>query len=135
MYQSLTVVGRLGRDPEMKFLPNGDPVCTFSIATDRAYTDRNGQKQKETTWFRVTVFGKQAEVANQYLTKGKLVLVEGRLVVDAATGGPRVFTGKDGVAKAAFDVTASTVRFLSASDEGAKADAPTPAAGGSDIPF
>lgn len=135
MYQSLTVIGRLGRDPEMKYLASGEAVAEFSIATDRAYNDRNGQKQKETTWFRVSVFGRQAETCNQYLSKGKMVLVEGRLGVDAATGGPRAYLGKDGKPKAAFDVTASTVRFLSASDEGAKADAPTPAAGGSDIPF
>lgn len=144
MYQSLTVVGRLGRDPEMKFLPSGDPVCTFSIATDRAYTDRNGQKQKETTWFRVTVFSKQAETANQYLTKGKLVLVEGRLAVDPATGGPRVFTGKDGTAKAALEVVANNVRFLSPADEQGAAPAAaapkarpgaTPARSDDDVPF
>lgn len=117
MYQSLTVVGRLGRDPEMKFMPDGSPVTSFSIATDRAFTDRNGQKQKETTWFRVSVFGKQAETANQFLTKGRMVLVEGRLAVDPATGGPRVFTGKDGTAKAALEVVANTVRFLSPADE------------------
>lgn len=144
MYQSLTVVGRLGRDPEMKFLPSGDPVCAFSIATDRAYTDRSGQKQKETTWFRVTVFGKQAETANQFLSKGKLVLVEGRLVVDAATGGPRVFTGKDGVAKAALEIAANNVRFLSPADEQSTAPAAAapkarpgaaPARSDDDVPF
>ena len=82
MYQKLMVVGRLGRDPEMRYMPNGDPVTSFSIATDRAWNDKNGAKQKETTWFRCSVFGKRAEVANQYLSKGKMVLVTGRLRVD-----------------------------------------------------
>lgn len=76
MYQSITVIGRLGRDPEMRYLPNGDPVTSFSIATDRAYKGKDGQLVKETTWFRVSVFGKSAESTNQFLSKGKLVLVE-----------------------------------------------------------
>ena len=87
MYQSITIIGRLGRDPEMRYLPNGDPVTSFSVATDRGWTDKNGQKQKETTWFRVSVFGKQAENTNTYLSKGKMVLVEGRLSVDTKQGG------------------------------------------------
>ena len=88
MYQSTTIIGHLGRDPEMRYMPNGDPVTSFSVATSRQWNDRNGQKVKETTWFRVSVFGKQAETVNQYLHKGSLVLVEGRLRVDPKTGGP-----------------------------------------------
>jgi len=126
MYQSITVIGRLGRDPEMKYMPSGDPVTSFSIATDRAWNDKGGQKQKETTWFRVSVFGKQAEIANQFLSKGKMVLVEGRLQVDPKSGGPRVYTKQDGSTGANFDIVANTVRFLSPRDEGG------PAADGSD---
>ena len=118
MYQSITVIGRLGRDPEMKYMPSGDPVTSFSIATDRAWNDKGGQKQKETTWFRVSVFGKQAEIANQYLSKGKMVLIEGRLQTDAKSGGPRVYTKQDGTTGANFDIVANTVRFLSPKDEG-----------------
>lgn len=128
MYQSITITGRLGRDPELKYLPSGDAVCTFSVATDRTFNDKQGNRQKETTWFRVTVFGKQAETANKYLAKGRSVLVEGRLGIDPATGGPRVFTGKDGVAKSAFEVVANVMRFiekLPANQE----------EGGDDIPF
>lgn len=119
MYQSLTVVGRLGRDPEMKFMPDGSPVTSFSIATDRAFTDRNGQKQKETTWFRVSVFGRQAETCNQFLTKGRVVLVEGRLSVDGKTGGPRVYAKQDGTMAASFEILANDVRFLSSQEDGA----------------
>lgn len=141
MYQSITVIGRLGRDPEMRYLPNGDPVTSFSMATDRQYNDRNGQKVKETTWFRVSVFGKNAEIANQYLSKGKMVLVEGRLRPDPKSGGPATFTKQDGTVGASFEIVANTVRFLSPRDEGGQggeagaggeADA---GSGGEDIPF
>lgn len=139
MYQSITVIGRLGRDPEMKYMPNGDPVTSFSIATDRQYNDRNGAKVKETTWFRVSVFGKQAEIANQYLSKGKLVLIEGRLRPDK-NGGPATFTKQDGTVGASFEVVANTVRFLSPREEGAQAgggdaDGGGGAPAGDDIPF
>lgn len=122
MYQSITVVGRLGRDPELKFMPNGQQVTSFSIATDRSYTGGDGQRQKETTWFRVSVFGKQAETCNQFLTKGRVVLVEGRLSVDAKTGGPRVYAKQDGAMAASFEILANDVRFLSSPDDGAKQD-------------
>jgi single-strand DNA-binding protein len=132
MYQSITVIGRLGRDPEMRYLPNGDPVTSFSIATDRAYNDRNGQKVKETTWFRVSVFGKQAENANQYLSKGKMVLVEGRLKPDPKSGGPQIFTKQDGSSGSSFEIVAQTVRFLSSKEEGAGAGDGGGGGGGND---
>ena len=88
MYQHITIVGRLGRDPEMRYTPSGQAVTSFNVATDRQYTDANGQKVKETTWFRVSVWGKQAETTNQYLKKGSMVLVDGRLTPDPKTGGP-----------------------------------------------
>jgi single-strand DNA-binding protein len=129
MYQSITIVGRLGRDPEMRYLPNGDPVTSFSIATDRVYNDKNSGKQKETSWFRISVFGKQAEVVNQFASKGKMVLVEGRLQVDAKTGGPRVYSRQDGTSASSFEVVANTVRFLSPRDEGQGGEG-APAGGG-----
>lgn len=119
MYQSITVIGRLGRDPEMRYLPTGDAVTGFSMATDRQYNGKDGQKVKETTWFRVSVFGKQAEIANQYLSKGKMVLVEGRLRPDPKTGGPATFTKQDGTVGTSFEIVANTVRFLSPKDEAA----------------
>ena len=73
------LVGNLGRDPEVKYLPSGDAVCDFSIAVNRTYKDRQGETQKETTWVRITAFGKQAEFCSNFLKKGKAVYVEGRL--------------------------------------------------------
>ncbi len=118
MYQKLVIVGRLGRDPEMRFTPTGQAVTSFSVATDRQYTDQSGKPVKETVWFKVTAWGKLAETCNTYLQKGKLVLIEGRLTVDAKTGGPRVWTGQDGQARASYEVTAQTVKFLSQRSEG-----------------
>lgn len=132
MYQKVTVVGRLGAAPEMRYLPSGDPVTGFSLATDRAWSDKNGQKQKETTWFKVSVFGKMAENANQYLGKGKMVLVEGRLRVDPKTGGPATYTRQDGSTGASFEIVAENLRFLSPRDEG---DSERPAPTEEDVPF
>ena len=87
-YQTIIVVGRLGKDPEMRYTPSGQAVASFSLATDRQYTGQDGTVVKETTWFRVSVWGKQAETVNQYLSKGKMVLVEGRLQADAKIGWP-----------------------------------------------
>jgi single-strand DNA-binding protein len=112
MYQTLVLVGNLGRDPEMRYTPSGKPVTSFSVATSHQYTNNAGETIKETVWFRITTWGKQAEVCNQYLKKGNKVLVEGRLTADPATGGPRVWTAQDGAPRASFEVTANTVRFL-----------------------
>ncbi|HNW14492.1 MAG TPA: single-stranded DNA-binding protein [Anaerolineaceae bacterium] len=118
MYQKLVIVGRLGRDPEMRYTPTGQAVTSFSVATDRQYSDQSGKPVKETVWFRVSAWGKLAETCNTYLQKGKLVLIEGRLTVDTKTGGPRVWTGQDGQARASYEVTAQTVKFLSQRQEG-----------------
>lgn len=125
MYQSITVVGRLGRNPEMRYLPNGDPVTSFTIATDRVYKDKSGQQVKETAWFRVSVFGAQAENVNKYLSKGKMALVEGRLRVDATTGGPALWKRQDGTVGTSFEIVADTVRFLSPRDKDEAATEPT----------
>jgi single-strand DNA-binding protein len=111
-YQTVILVGNLGKDPEMRYTPSGQPVTNLSVATNRQYTDSNGQQVKETTWFRVSVWGKQAESCNQYLRKGSTVLVEGRLNPDPKTGGPRIWQGQNGPG-ASFEVVANTVRFLS----------------------
>ena len=113
MFQRIIIVGNLGRDPEMRYLPSGTPVTNFSVATNRTYTNANGERVQETVWFRVAAWGKQAETVNQYLHKGSRVLVEGRLVPDPATGGPRIWTRQDGTPAASFEINASTVRFLS----------------------
>lgn len=113
MYQSITVVGNLGRDPEMKFSPSGKAVTSFSIADTRQYKNGSGELVKETTWFRVEVWGNQAEACNTYLKKGSLVLVEGRMKSDINTGNPRIYQKKDQSWAASFEIQANNVKFLS----------------------
>lgn len=118
MYQKLIVIGNLGRDPEMRYMPDGKAVTSFSIATSHRYTNpTSGQQVEETTWFRVSVWGRMAETANQYLSKGSKVLVEGRIRSDPKTGGPKLFTRQDGSVSASFEVTADAIKFLSARGE------------------
>jgi len=112
MYHKIIVVGNLGRDPEMRYTPSGQAVTNFSIASTRRYSDRSGEQREETIWFRVSVWGKQAESCNQYLSRGRQVLVEGRLNPDD-NGNPRTFQRQDGSTGSSFEITAQTVRFLS----------------------
>jgi len=137
MYHTIIIVGNLGRDPEMRYTPSGQAVTNFSVAANRQYTGSDGVPVKETIWFRVSTWGKQAEICNQYLKKGQKVLIEGRLVPDAATGGPRIWNRQDGTPAAQFEVSASTVRFLSVrGEEESELPAGEPALGGEeDIPF
>lgn len=122
MYQKITLIGHLGGDPEMRYMPDGTAVTNFSLATNRSWNDKaSGQKVDETTWFRISVWGKQAEASNQYLNKGSLVLVEGRLRADPATGAPRLWTRQDGTVGVNFEITADTVRFISTNRSGADA--------------
>ena len=79
MWHTLIVVGNLGKDPEMRYTPSGQAVTSFNVASSRQYTSNNGQTVKETCWFRVSAWGKQAETCNQFLRKGSRVLVEGHL--------------------------------------------------------
>ena len=137
MFHTIIIVGNLGRDPEMRYTPGGQAVTNFSVATSRKYTGSDGTLVNETIWFRISAWGKQAETCNQYLRKGSRVLVEGRLVPDNATGGPRVYTRQDGTSGSSFEVSAQTVRFLSARGEeegGVQASEPGQAAE-DDIPF
>ena len=113
MYQSITVIGNLGRDPEMKFSPSGKAVTSFSIADTRQYKNGSGELVKETTWFRVEVWGNQAEACNTYLKKGSLVLVEGRMKPDINTGNPRIYQKKDQSWASSFEIEANNVKFLS----------------------
>src|ERR1700710_833782 len=79
MVNKVILIGNLGRDPEVRSTPSGQPVATFTLATSRRWRDKSGQKQEQTEWHTVVVWGKQAEIAGQYLTKGKQIYVEGRL--------------------------------------------------------
>ena len=116
MYHKLTIVGNLGKDPEMKYTTDGKAVTTFSVAASN--------RKDETVWYRITTWDKQAETCNQYLHKGSKVLVEGALKADAQ-GNPRTYERKDGGGWAAsFEVVASSVKFLSGKDEPADQEIP-----------
>lgn len=116
MYHTIIIVGNVGKDPEMRYTPAGQAVTSFSVATNRKYTASNGESISETVWFRVSSWGKQAEICHTYLKKGSKVLVEGRLTPDKETGGPRIWGG-EGNYKSSYEVTAQTVRFLSSRGE------------------
>jgi len=118
MYHKVMIIGNLGRDPEMRYMPSGDPVTTLSVATNEVWNDREGNRQERTAWWRVSVFGKQADACNQYLQKGRQVMVEGILQVDPDTGGPRIWTRQDGTPGASFELRARTVKFLGGRGEG-----------------
>lgn len=117
MYHKILLVGNLGRDPEMRYTPSGQQVTTFSMATSEKWTGQDGQLHDRTIWWKVTVWGKQGENANTYLKKGSKVLVEGRMQADDK-GNPRIWTRQDGSAGASFEVTALTIKYLSAKNEG-----------------
>jgi single-strand DNA-binding protein len=99
------LVGNLGSDPEMRYTPNGKAVTSFRMATNRRYTTPDGESREETDWFRVSVWGKQAEQCNQFLSKGRQVYVEGRLHA-------RNWEGQDGQMRTSLEVTAERVLFL-----------------------
>jgi len=113
MYQKIIIAGNLGRDPEMRYAPSGSPVTSFSVASGRKYTNAEGDLVEETGWFRVSAWNRLAEVCAEHLSKGRAVLVEGRLKIDPSTGGPRIWQDSEGAARASFEVTAGTVQFLS----------------------
>lgn len=129
MYQKTIVIGYLGKDPEMRYTPTGVPVTSFSVATSRKWTNQNGESQEKTTWFRVTCWRKQAELAAQYLKKGSRVLVEGD--IDASA-----YTDREGSPRASLELTATNVRFMSSREEsaGGAAGAPAGEHGGGDFP-
>ena len=126
-YQKVIIVGNLGRDPEMRYMPDGTPVTSFSVATNRKWTNTDGSQGEETVWFRVSVWRRQAETVAQYLTKGRQVMIEGRLTADKATGGPRIWTAQDGTQRASYELTADRVVFLSGRGDAA------PGAGGEGV--
>jgi single-strand DNA-binding protein len=112
MYDITIIAGNLGRNPEMRYTPSGQAVTSFSVATNKQYTNAAGETIKTTKWFRVSSWGKQAEIANKYLLKGSKVLIEGDLTCDPTTGGPKIWTGQDGGARASFELNSKVLRFL-----------------------
>jgi single-strand DNA-binding protein len=110
------LVGRLGRDPETRYTAGGQAVANFSVATDETYKDRNGERQKRTEWHKIVVWGKQAEIAQQYLKKGSLIFIEGRIQ-------SREWQDKEGQKRTSFEIVASNFRMLGGRSEGAAAGA------------
>jgi len=104
-FNKVILVGNLGRDPELRYTPQGTPVCSFSMATNERRKDKTGEMQDQTTWFRVTLWGRQAETASQYLTKGRPVYIEGRLRVEE-------WTDRDGKPRHTLEVHATDMQFI-----------------------
>ncbi|MGI8787297.1 MAG: single-stranded DNA-binding protein [Pyrinomonadaceae bacterium] len=104
-FNKIIVVGNLGRDPELRYTPQGNAVCDFSVATNEKKRDKAGEMQNVVTWFRVTLWGKQAENASKYLTKGSPVYIEGRLRVEE-------WTDREGNSRHSLEVNASDMQFL-----------------------
>jgi len=106
------LVGRLGRDPETRYTGGGQAVANFSVATDETYKDKNGERQKRTEWHKIVVWGKQAEIAQQYLKKGSLIFIEGRIQ-------SREWQDKEGQKRTSFEIVASNFRMLGGRGDGA----------------
>ena len=104
-FNKIIIVGNLGRDPELRYTPQGTAVCNFSMATNEKRRDKAGDLQDITTWFRITLWGRQAENASKYLQKGSSVYIEGRLKLDE-------WTDRDGNTRQTLDVTATDMQFL-----------------------
>jgi single-strand DNA-binding protein len=117
------LVGRLGRDPETRYTGGGQAVANFSIATDETYKDRNGERQKRTEWHKIVVWGKQAEIAQQYLKKGSLLFLEGRIQ-------SREWQDKEGQKRTSFEIVATNFRMLGGRGDGAAVGAGAGAAVG-----
>jgi single-strand DNA-binding protein len=118
------LVGRLGRDPETRYTGGGQAVANFSVATDESYKDKNGERQKRTEWHKIVVWGKQAEIAQQYLKKGSLVFIEGRIQ-------SREWQDKEGQKRTSFEIVASNFRMLGGRSDAAAAGASGGAGGAS----
>ena len=129
----MTIIGNLGSDPEMRFTPSGRPVTSFRVATNWRYTKPDGERQEETEWFNVVCWSQLAEQCNRFLTKGRLVFVEGRLRM-------RTWDGQDGQKHARNEIVADRVKFLDRQGQAAVGDAKAPDAetgefSPDDIPF
>lgn len=109
-FSKTIVIGYLGRDPEMRYTPDGTPVCTFSVAVNDKKRDITGTDRESTMWFRVKAWGPKAEACNQYLKRGAMVYAEGRLRADE-------YTNRDGEKRFAMEITATEVQFLSRGED------------------
>jgi single-strand DNA-binding protein len=128
-FNKIAIVGYLGRDPELRYTPQGTPVCNFSVATTEKRKDSAGELQDITTWFQVAFFGRQAEVAKEYLSKGSHVWLEGSLTLNQ-------WTDREGATRGSLEVRGLDIKFLSSAPEKAAAVGATAAATtDEEIPF
>jgi single-strand DNA-binding protein len=104
-FNKITIVGNLGRDPELRYTPQGNAVCNFSVATNEKRRDKTGELQDSTIWFKITLWGKQAENASKFLTKGSPIYIEGRLRVEE-------WSDRDGKNRYTLEVHATDMQFL-----------------------
>lgn len=126
-------IGRLGKDPEVRYTPDGAMVTSFSLATDRQWKDKNGEKQQETEWHNIVIFGKLAEICGNYLSKGSLIYLEGKIQT-------RKWKDKEGVTRYTTEIVGKEMKMLSGKKDGepreayaSRDDRPLPDDG--DIPF
>ena len=124
MLNKVVLIGRLGRDPEVRYMPNGEAVCNFSVATSETWNDRNGQRVERTEWHNVTMYRKLAEIAGKYLTKGSQVYLEGKIQ-------SRKYQGKDGIERTAYDIIVNEMKMLCGGNseqqaQPAQGETPTP---------
>ena len=111
MYQQTTIVGHLGADPELRSVSSGDQVCNFTVAVTRKWTNKDGDKKEETTWYKVTVWNKQAENCAKYLEKGRKVFCQGKVKAEG-------WKDREGNSRASLVLTANIVLFLSERESG-----------------
>jgi single-strand DNA-binding protein len=114
-FNKITIVGYLGRDPELKYTPQGTALCKLSVATTERRKNSVGEYEDHTTWFRVTVWGRQAELANEYLSKGRQVYLEGRLRLEE-------YTDREGNPRTSMEVNATDIQFLGSRNETSQKD-------------
>nr|DAJ23686.1 MAG TPA: Single strand binding protein [Caudoviricetes sp.] len=125
MLNKVILIGRLGKDPEVRYMPNGEAVCNFSVATSESWKDQNGQRQERTEWHNITMYRKLAEIAGQYLKKGSQVYLEGKIQ-------SRKYTDKNDAERTAYDIIVNEMKmFGSGGNDGqqaqsAQAETPTP---------
>ena len=124
MLNKVILIGRLGKDPETRYMPNGEAVCNFSVSTSESWKDQSGQRQERTEWHNITMYRRLAEIAGQYLKKGSQVYLEGRIQ-------SRKYQGKDGIERTAYDIIANEMKMLGGGNseqqaQPAQGEAPTP---------
>lgn len=123
MLNKVILIGRLGRDPETRYMPNGEAVCNFSVATSESWKDQSGQRQERIEWHNITMYRRLAEIAGQYLKKGSQVYLEGKIQT-------RKHTDKNGIERTAYDIIANEMKMLGGGSDGqqaqpAQGEAPT----------